>query len=73
MVTEKRKLIKFSNYSLCITIPKRAVKELNWKKGCVLDINIDKEAEKIIITKNHQKAKKPTEISNNNKENTTRW
>lgn len=49
MKTEKRKLIKFSNYSLCITLPKWVVNNFKWKKGDIVNVKIDSESAKIIV------------------------
>lgn len=50
MEVEKRKLIKFSNYSLCITLPKWIVKKLEWDKGDEVDVEIDEKNGKLIIS-----------------------
>jgi len=38
--TEDRKLIKFSNYSLCVTLPKWIIKDLGWEKGDVVKMTV---------------------------------
>lgn len=53
MEEEKRKLIKFSNYSLCVTLPKSVVRNLNWKKGDLVNLEID--SGRIIITGDKKK------------------
>ena len=50
MEVEKRKLIKFSNYSLCVTLPKWVIRSLKWKKGDVVDMQVDDKNGKIIIS-----------------------
>lgn len=47
----KRKIIKFSNYSFCITLPKKAVDKLGWKKGDDVSVNFDEKSKKISIFK----------------------
>lgn len=47
----KRKLIKFSNYSFCLTLPKFAVEELGWKKGEEVEVEFDEAAKTIHIFK----------------------
>ncbi|MBI3261217.1 AbrB/MazE/SpoVT family DNA-binding domain-containing protein [Candidatus Berkelbacteria bacterium] len=37
----RRRLISFSNYSICITLPKKALEELGWHKGTEVDINVN--------------------------------
>jgi len=51
METENRKLIKFSNYSLCVTLPKWVVKELKWVKGDVVQLLVDEKKGEILIKK----------------------
>ncbi len=50
MEVEKRKLIKFSNYSLCITLPKWIIRKLEWDKGDEVDVEIDEKNGKLIIS-----------------------
>ena len=76
MEGEKRKLIKFSNYSLCVTLPKWVVRDLKWKKGDVVNMDVDEKNGKIVITKGKQsKTKvstaKPTPPSHS--DSTLRW
>lgn len=66
MEAEKRKLIKFSNYSLCVTLPKWILKKLLWDKGDEVDIEVDEENQKLIIFKGKDSNSK-------NKENILRW
>lgn len=49
--TEKRRLIKFSNYSMCITLPKWVVDQLEWKKGDELTLTTDIKHGKITLYK----------------------
>jgi bifunctional DNA-binding transcriptional regulator/antitoxin component of YhaV-PrlF toxin-antitoxin module len=56
MEGEKRKLIKFSNYSLCITLPKWVIKKLKWEKGEEVNLFVDDEKGEILISKD----KKPS-------------
>ena len=48
----KRKLIKFSNYSFCITLPKEAIDQMGWKKGDTVAVMFDDQSGKIIVSKN---------------------
>lgn len=52
----KRKLIKFSNYSFCITLPKEAVDVMGWKKGETLQVTFDDRAGKIVVSKGKNKS-----------------
>lgn len=47
----KRKLIKFSNYSFCLTLPKFAVERLGWKKGEEVEVEFDEATEVMKIYK----------------------
>ncbi len=70
MKNEKRKLIKFSNYSLCVTLPKWVIKELKWGKGDLVDMKVDEKAGTILVSKGKQaKNKKAGE----KKEEYSRW
>lgn len=51
METTDRKLIKFSNYSLCITLPKSVIRELKWEKGDIVRLEIDSKKGEILIRK----------------------
>jgi len=51
MKKSKRKLIKFSNYSFCITLPKSAIDAMAWKKGDTVNATFDEKAKKIVVTK----------------------
>ena len=46
-----RKLIKFSNYSLCVTLPKSITRELDWKKGDIVNLDIDPKGGSITVFK----------------------
>lgn len=61
MKKEKRKLIKFSNYSLCVTLPKWVIKDLKWEKGEIVNMEVNEKAGTILISKdraNKRKSKK---------------
>lgn len=45
-----RKLIKFSNYSMCLTLPKQATEELGWNPGQEVAIKLDIKRGRLIIT-----------------------
>lgn len=47
----KRKLIKFSNYSFCLTLPKIAVDQLGWGKGDEVLVIFDEDKQVITISK----------------------
>ncbi|TSC92649.1 MAG: hypothetical protein CEN89_579 [Candidatus Berkelbacteria bacterium Licking1014_7] len=49
MTRTKRKIIKFSNYSFCVTLPKKAVDALGWKKGQAVSVNFDEKSKRIHI------------------------
>lgn len=49
--TVRRKLISFSNYSTCITLPKQALEQLGWQKGSVIDIEVDYPNKSMTLTK----------------------
>ncbi|HPL01391.1 MAG: hypothetical protein PHH45_01125 [Patescibacteria group bacterium] len=52
MIEEKRKLIKFSNYSLCVTLPKSVITKLKWGKGDVVLMRVSENTKEIVISKN---------------------
>jgi bifunctional DNA-binding transcriptional regulator/antitoxin component of YhaV-PrlF toxin-antitoxin module len=52
MSEEERKLIKFSNYSLCVTLPKSVITKLKWKKGDIVAMRVDEDTKEIVISKN---------------------
>jgi antitoxin component of MazEF toxin-antitoxin module len=47
----KRKLIKFSNYSFCLTLPKSAIEQLGWGKGEEVNVVFDEQKQLITISK----------------------
>lgn len=49
--SDQRRLIKFSNYSMCVTIPKWVVDQLQWQKGDLLTLDTDIKQGKIILYK----------------------
>lgn len=49
--TDKRRLIKFSNYSMCVTLPKWVIDQLEWRKGDVLTLSTDVKQGKITLYK----------------------
>lgn len=51
MESENRKLIKFSNYSLCVTLPKSVIRKLKWDKGDVVRLVVDEDKGEITIRK----------------------
>ena len=53
MESENRKLIKFSNYSLCVTLPKSVTRKLKWDKGDVVQMVVDEKKGEILIKKAH--------------------
>jgi len=48
---ENRKLIKFSNYSLCVTLPKSVIRKLKWGKGDVVRLVVNEDKGEILIRK----------------------
>lgn len=79
MEMENRKLIKFSNYSLCVTLPKWVIKELKWVKGDVVKLLVDEKKGEILIKKGDKssepkvKPHKSTETGKPNKPVKSRW
>lgn len=53
----KRKLIKFSNYSFCITLPKEAIDKMGWKKGEAVNVVFDDQAGTMLVSKGKGKNK----------------
>lgn len=51
MESENRKLIKFSNYSLCVTLPKSVIRKLKWGKGDVVRLVVDESKGEITVRK----------------------
>jgi len=58
MKTNKRKLIKFGNYSLCITLPKEIISLMKLKKGDSVDLLSDPSKNQIIINLQTAQSKK---------------
>lgn len=52
-----RRLIKFSMYSYCITLPKDFVSNLGWKKGDLLKIRANPTRDKLIVSRETEKKK----------------
>jgi antitoxin component of MazEF toxin-antitoxin module len=73
MKTEKRKLIKFGNYSLCITLPKDIVSEMKLKKGDVINLQVDEQKGKIIIDLEKTKVTKSKTSETQKAAVKTRW
>ena len=65
---EERKLIKFSNYSLCITLPKWLVTKLEWNKGDEICVEVDEENAKLVISKSPEQTTTPKNL-----DSTLRW
>jgi bifunctional DNA-binding transcriptional regulator/antitoxin component of YhaV-PrlF toxin-antitoxin module len=63
MESENRKLIKFSNYSLCVTLPKSVIRNLGWEKGNVVKMIVDEKKGEILIKKGNGKEKENIEKS----------
>ncbi|TSC94821.1 MAG: hypothetical protein Athens101428_162 [Candidatus Berkelbacteria bacterium Athens1014_28] len=57
MDKESRKLIKFSNYSLCVTLPKSTIKILGWEKGDIVKMTVDEKKGEILITSGKKQGK----------------
>ncbi|MFA5158427.1 MAG: hypothetical protein WC451_04570 [Patescibacteria group bacterium] len=74
---ENRKLIKFSNYSLCVTLPKWVIKELKWGKGDVVKMLVDSKKGEILIKKgvavNHKNFKSTDTKKSATKDGKARW
>lgn len=61
--TEKRRLIKFSNYSMCITLPKWVIDQLEWKKGDELTLTTDVKQGKITLYKRDDASSDKEEVT----------
>jgi len=73
MKKERRKLIKFSNYSLCVTLPKWVIKDLGWEKGESVEMSVDAKKGTILVSKGlADPLPKPEEKSIETNES-TRW
>lgn len=79
MESENRKLIKFSNYSLCVTLPKWVIKELKWNKGDTVKLLVDEKKGEILIKKGDKstqlktKPEKTSTAKKSNKSLKSRW
>lgn len=76
MKKERRKLIKFSNYSLCVTLPKWVVKDLGWEKGEIVDMSVDAKKGTILISKdsaNQTEQQAETPLVEDEIKTETRW
>jgi len=79
MESENRKLIKFSNYSLCVTLPKWVIKELKWGKGDTVTLLVDEKKGEILIKKGEKSGEvksKPEKLAATKKSNKSlksRW
>jgi len=51
MESENRKLIKFSNYSLCVTLPKSVIRKLKWGKGDIVQMAVNEDKGEITVRK----------------------
>lgn len=63
--TDKRRLIKFSNYSMCITLPKWVIDQLEWKKGDQLTLVTDVKQGKITLYKEKEGAISAADVAAN--------
>jgi hypothetical protein len=63
--TEKRRLIKFSNYSMCITLPKWVIDQLEWKKGDVITLVTDVKDGKITLSRDTTDLPTPSTAKDN--------
>lgn len=76
-----RSLIKFSNYSVCVTLPKHTLEELEWRSGEQVYITPDFEKRTLIISKDSRLLRdknnpdNESRDKNNSKDNSTklRW
>jgi hypothetical protein len=59
--TEKRRLIKFSNYSMCVTLPKWVIDQLEWQKGDELTLHTDVKQGKITLYRDGKQKEATTE------------
>lgn len=57
--TEKRRLIKFSNYSMCVTLPKWVIDQLGWQKGDYLTVVTDVKQGKITLFREQEEPEQP--------------
>lgn len=47
----KRKLIKFSGYSLALVLPKKAVHLFGWQQSDTVHVTVDSARKRLLITK----------------------
>lgn len=66
--TEKRRLIKFSNYSMCVTLPKWVIDQLAWQKGDVLTLTTDVKHGKITLFREEKDQRSALKDSNTESE-----
>lgn len=59
-----RQLIKFSNYSLCTTLPKEFIDTLNWKQGDSINFSMDLSKSNLILSKIDTPNSKPISLIN---------
>ncbi len=50
-----RQIIRFSNYSLCITLPKEFVDQLNWHQGDRINFQLNPQSKQLILSENNSK------------------
>ncbi len=55
----KRKLIKFSNYSLCVTLPKKLLTELGLERSDTVEIEYDAKKRSLILRPLTESVSKP--------------
>ncbi len=61
-LTDKRRLIKFSNYSMCVTLPKWVIDQLAWQKGDLLTLITDIKQGKITLYREPDQPPKPRPV-----------
>lgn len=67
MRSVKRKLIKFSGYSLALVLPKKVLKQFGWRGADTVSVAIDGRKKRLIVSKSsalqsskkNARAKKP--------------
>lgn len=64
--TTTRKLIKFSNYSFCVTLPKEAVSSMGWGKGDEVAVTFNDQTQVITISKQTRSKSKESINTNSN-------
>ncbi len=65
-----RQLIRFSNYSLCITLPKDHIDNLGWQQGDRIEFLLDQNNQGLLLTRQEAKQEIKTEPLNTNHEET---